>query len=244
MSKQCEHLGANGVSAIRKQKFGHSSTWCQCLLCAKIFSEDEMSAEHWQRPCESCGKHTLQHVAHKDDMRPFYALCDGCLEEKVKPTAFLKSVKLPTTFVASAPMKNGDVRKLPKSNSGLFTEQWAAQGTAKVPYIVTRQLTSGAIGALRPYGENYTDNGWACGCSDFTQHTPRAECKHIIRVQKKEGMLGTYSPSGTCVTGVSAEQAEAFKKFMAAEHAKKLVAIANEDGGIKMLGDDQGRRFR
>ena len=133
-------------------------------------------------------------------------------------------------------MKNGDVRKLPKSSSPMWTEQWAAMGAAKAPYIVSRSKGH-ASGAT-------TADGWACGCSDFTQHTPRAECKHIIRVQKKEGMLGKYSPSGASVTGLSAEQAEAFKKFMAAEHAKKLVAIANEDGGIKMLGDDNGRKFR
>jgi hypothetical protein len=39
-----------------------------------------MKVEHWMRPCAWCDTTTRQHVAHKDDMRPFYALCDACLE--------------------------------------------------------------------------------------------------------------------------------------------------------------------
>lgn len=279
VGNKCDHLGANGVSAIRKLHSGQFS-WTQCTLCAKTFSEDKMSREStWQETkgvgsgyyCRTKGLSTWQFISWKElgnqnlntreNVETLINLwndapagveyatvqCGGChafhnLESWVG-THCDKCSKLPSVklhkgeaLVASAPMKNGDVRKLAKSSSPMWTEQWAAMGTAKIPYIVSRSKGH-ASGST-------TADGWACSCSDFKKHTPRADCKHIIRVQKKEGLLGKYSPSGAGVTGLSAEQAEAFKKFMAAEHAKKLVAIANEDGGIKMLGDDQGRRFR
>ena len=33
----------------------------------------------------------------------------------------------------------GEIRKLPKSSSPMFTDQWSYQGSAKAPYIVSRK---------------------------------------------------------------------------------------------------------
>jgi hypothetical protein len=130
-------------------------------------------------------------------------------------------------------MKNGEVRKLPKSSSPMWSEQWAAQGTAKVPYIVSRKAGNKAL-----WGNNATEDGWACSCADFTRHTPRAECKHIIRVQKKEGLLTPVNAGA----GLLPSQQAAFAKFLAQEKIKKIAA-ANM-GDIKMVGDKTGRKFR
>jgi hypothetical protein len=127
-------------------------------------------------------------------------------------------------------MKNGDIRKLPKSSSPMWHEQWAAQGTAKVPYIVSRKKIN--------MGHDIEDS-WACSCPDWTRHTPRAECKHIIRVQKKEGMLKRVGvakfPPGA--------QGEAFKRFLMQEEQKKIIAAA-EGLPVVMHGDKTSRKFR
>jgi hypothetical protein len=141
----------------------------------------------------------------------------------------------------SSMMKNGEVRKLPKSSSPMWSEQWAAQGTAKVPYIVSRKAGNKRYAkewkkAL--WGNNATEDGWACSCADFTRHTPRAECKHIIRVQKKEGLLTPVNAGA----GLLPSQQAAFAKFLAQEKIKKIAAA--NTGDINMVGDKTGRKFR
>ena len=36
-------------------------------------------------------------------------------------------------------LKSGEIRKLPAASSPMFVSQWAYQGTARVPYIVSRK---------------------------------------------------------------------------------------------------------
>ncbi len=119
-------------------------------------------------------------------------------------------------------MKNGEVRKLPKANSPLWTTQWAAQGSAKAPYIVSQRPMSHSNGAT-------TSEGWACSCRDFTAHTPRADCKHICWVKKFEKLP----------LSVAMEQQEAFKKFLLEQAKAGMPAIKVEKKPIT-----QGRRFR
>ena len=80
--------------------------------------------------------------------------------------------------IAHDPMEPGEIRKLPKANSPLWTEQWAIQGTAKLPYIVS----------------NHQGIGWACSCKNWTMIMPRQACKHILQVQLKEGII-KYAPA-------------------------------------------------
>jgi hypothetical protein len=122
-------------------------------------------------------------------------------------------------------MKNGEVRKLPQANSPVWTVQWSVMGTAKMPYIVSRTgHTNGAT----------TSEGWACSCPNFTQHTPRTECKHILKVMMAEGV----KPSAPPVAALPDEQQEAFQKFLRQQAAAKV-----PDGKAKPLFTT-GRRFR
>jgi hypothetical protein len=125
-------------------------------------------------------------------------------------------------------MKNGEVRKLPKANSPMWTTQWAAQGSAKTPYIVSKkETTNGAT----------TDEGWACSCRDFTSHTPRADCKHICWVKKFEKISMSAAP----VAMLPKEQQEAFKKFLLQQAAAGNSAIKADKPKPFIT---QGRRFR
>ena len=126
-------------------------------------------------------------------------------------------------------MKNGEVRKLPKANSPMWTMQWAAQGSAKAPYIVSQRPLSQSNGAT-------TSEGWACSCRDFTSHTPRADCKHICWVKKFEKLPLSAAP----VAMLPKEQQEAFKKFLLQQAKAGTPAIKSENKPFIT----QGRRFR
>jgi hypothetical protein len=77
--------------------------------------------------------------------------------------------------------KEGDIWKLSNVNSPIWTVQYGYQGSAKTPYIISSKSRSQANGAT-------TDDGWACSCPNFTRHTPRTPCKHILNVRMKEGL--------------------------------------------------------
>jgi DNA-directed RNA polymerase subunit RPC12/RpoP len=151
-------------------------------------------------------------------------LCPACSGKGImKPKPLLK-VKLQPVPIAQ-PMKNGEVRKLPQANSPVWTVQWSVMGTAKMPYIVSRTgHTNGAT----------TSEGWACSCPNFTQHTPRTECKHILKVMMSEGV----KPSAPPVAALPDEQQEAFQKFLRQQAAAKV-----PDGKARPLFTT-GRRFR
>ena len=72
-------------------------------------------------------------------------------------------------------MQNGEMWKLPKSNSPMWTEQWAYQGTAKSPYIVSAKKKAG------------WDQTWGCSCGK------EMPCKHVIAVQLKEKLAVSKS---------------------------------------------------
>ena len=94
---------------------------------------------------------------------------------KPKPLMFplTKPFLLPKKDEPSQPLFNGEVRKLPKANSPLWTMQWAAQGSAKAPYIVSQRPMSQSNGAI-------TSEGWACSCRDFTAVTRRVRTASIF----------------------------------------------------------------
>lgn len=125
-------------------------------------------------------------------------------------------------------MKNGEVRKLAKSNSPMWMTQWSVMGTAKLPYVVSR--------TVNPKGST-TEEGWACSCPNFTQHTPRTECKHILKVMMTEGV----KPKGAPVAMLPDAQQEAFQKFLRQQAAAGTPAIPA--GEAKPLFA-KGRRFR
>jgi hypothetical protein len=159
--------------------------------------------------------------------------CPACEVLTVdKKWAAQHGVTAPKSFsVGSAQnMKNGEVRKLPHTSSPLWTTQWAAQGSAKAPYIVSFK-------AYGPFGGNVTSEGWACSCPDFTRHTPRAECKHICWVLKFEGKASPKVP----VALLPDAQQEAFQKFLRQQAERGTPALPA--GKTKDLFA-KGRRFR
>jgi hypothetical protein len=152
-------------------------------------------------------------------------------------------------------IQSGEIRKLPKSSSPMFTDQWAYQGSAKAPYIVSRKGGYKGTGYATP--EQKTQE-WQCSCKSWTTTVPRADCKHVIAVKLKEKIMVDITPTkyydknfiysynseknyplikvkpekGHVV--ISEEEHEAYKKFLAARGTRKA--------GNNF--DEEGRRFR
>lgn len=168
--------------------------------------------------CSKCGAYTSKVYSGSFSKN----LCLHCA--KIANEAVVKKAKAlgidPPKKAEPTPMKHGEVRRLPKANSPMWTTQWAVQGSGKLPYIVSKKDT--------PNGAT-TAEGWACACGSFTSNTPRAECKHIMWVMKAEN-IAPSSPAG-----LPEDQKEAFKKFL--EHQQAVAAIPKK-------GIVQGRRFR
>jgi hypothetical protein len=118
-------------------------------------------------------------------------------------------------------MKNGDVRKLPKSNSPMWSEMWAVQDTATVPYVVFAKKKAG----------NGITTGWdmtwgcSCGCTN-------GNCTHIILVKLKEG----FSVDSTAIVGaLDSKTKKKFENFLAHKQTKVV-----EFNSLK----EKGRKFR
>ena len=74
--------------------------------------------------------------------------------------------------------EEGDIWEIPATSSPLWTKQWGYQGSAKEPYIISKK---------NKIDGGTTNDGWACSCRAFTQHSPRKDCKHIINVKHSTG---------------------------------------------------------
>ena len=88
--------------------------------------------------------------------------------------------------------KEGDIWEIPATSSPLWVKQWGYQGSAKEPYIVSKK---------NKIDGGTTNDGWACSCRAFTQHSPRKECKHIINVKHQYG-LGTVNPTKKAIANM------------------------------------------
>jgi SWIM zinc finger len=126
-------------------------------------------------------------------------------------------------------LKNGEIRKLPKANSPMWAEQWAYQGTAKAPYIVSAKKKSGN-GMTSGW-----DQVWGCSCPDWTKHSPRVDCKHILAVKLKEKIATNLAP--IIGANMSPEIKKDFEKFLAQK-------AANVVKSGKSPLEDKGRKFR
>lgn len=124
----------------------------------------------------------------------------------------------------ATPMQNGEIKKLPRGNAPAFSDQWAVQGIAKAPYIVTQKL---AI-LMR----------WQCSCPNWTQHTPRIDCKHIVAVKQKEGILVEKTSAL-----LSADQQKLFEAFLKQQAEAGTPALKVEAKPLNLFAKT-GRRFR
>lgn len=139
--------------------------------------------------------------------------------------ASIEPVKKPTPTGSK-----GEVTRLPKANSPMFTEQWSVVGSAKLPYIVSRKTHKDG---------STTDEKFCCSCMAFTRNTPREDCKHILKVKIFEGMSLTAEKSG-----VAPVHAKEYAEFLKMKSAKDNAAKAMSTGMMVMEGDDMGRKFR
>ena len=144
-------------------------------------------------------------------------------------------------------MQSGEIRKLPKSSSPLWTDQWSYQGSAKAPYIVSRKQGYRGNGYAT---EQQKAQEWQCSCKSWTTTVPRADCKHIVAIKLKEGLLKDVTPASyydknfyksreeilldNGQTVISKQEHEEYKKFLAARGTRKA--------GNQF--DEEGRRFR
>lgn len=181
------------------------------------------SAGKWQYAllrCSSCG------VYHNQSSWVGIH-CDSCKEQGEMKYG---SAKVGPQLVIR---KEGDIWKLPKSTSPMWTEQWGYQGSSKVPYIVSHnsQKIDGST----------TSDGWACSCPNFTRHTPRTPCKHILNVQIKEGL--TAVPKAVAkLANVDAEKLKAFEAWEREQAAAKKQGPASRSK-LNLFGET-GRKFR
>jgi hypothetical protein len=146
-------------------------------------------------------------------------------------------------------MKSGEIRKLPAASSPMFVSQWAYQGTAKYPYIISRK---GGYKGTGYATEAQKAQEWQCSCKSWTTTVPRQKCKHIVAVMLKEKILVDVTPAewkldpvkkhplilvkpvGDHVV-ISKDEHEEYKKFLAARGTRKA---GNQ------FGDEEGRKFR
>lgn len=130
--------------------------------------------------------------------------------------------------------KEGDIWKMDKSNSPMWTEQWGYQGSSKIPYVISHNPT-------RSNGAT-TNDGWACSCPGFCRNTPRTPCKHILNVRLKEGYVDLHTKGAAKLANVDAAKLKAFEAWereQAAAKPKKSIDKAN----LNLFGAT-GRKFR
>lgn len=180
--------------------------------------------------CVKCAKEVSE--TYKDD------LCYAChVNEKVMSMP-PKIIKLMPLSKFGNPRNEGDIWKLPIVNSPMWTNQWAYQGSAKQPYIVSHRTDGQVNGSV-------TSDGWACSCMNFTRNVPRTECKHILKVMMSEGVTSQSKTAKMKMAGVDDAQLAAFKKWQK-EQAEAGVAVLSdsEKAGKMKLFDNTGRKFR
>ena len=122
----------------------------------------------------------------------------------------------------------------------MFVSQWAYQGTAKTPYIVSRK---GGYKGTGYATEQQKAQEWQCSCKSWTTTVPRAACKHIIAVQLKEKILVMATPTKHPLILVKPEKGHVVISEQEHKEYKKFL----EARGTRKAGnqfDEEGRRFR
>ena len=127
----------------------------------------------------------------------------------------------------------GDIWEIPATSSPLWVKQWGYQGSAKEPYIISKK---------NKIDGGTTNDGWACSCRAFTQHSPRKECKHIINVKHQYG-LGTVNPTKKAIANMDSDEAAAFAEFKRQQAVNAKQQPVSGDADLALFGQT-GRKFR
>ena len=137
-------------------------------------------------------------------------------------------------------MQSGEIRKLPAASSPMFVSQWAYQGTAKTPYIVSRK---GGYKGTGYATEQQKAQEWQCSCKSWTTTVPRADCKHVVAIKLKEKILVDVTPTKHPLIIVKPEKGHVVISEQEHKEYKKFL----EARGTRKAGnqfDEEGRRFR
>ena len=159
--------------------------------------------------------------------------CAHCCGEKIvvpKKYGLTNGTTLKPTLVR----KEGDIWRIPKGDSPMWTEQWGYQGSSKTPYVISHR-TENLNGAMTP-------EGWACSCPSFTRHTPRVDCKHILNVKLKEG-LGTAPKAAMKLANVDDKKLAEFEAWQREQAARKAGPAEAGNSKLNLFGST-GRKFR
>lgn len=189
----------------------------------------------------NCGHKTIKHAFANGEVWERCLLCGktdtgkGKLEDlpMMKPSSKIfwnPEKSQPVKSIPYLVRKEGDIWDIPQTSSPFKARQWAYQGSGKAPYIVTRydEKRDGAV----------TSDGWACACMNFTQHTPRTPCKHILNVKL---LIGDVGKSDVKLANVDDKKLKAFEAWEREQAAKKKAPTAGVE--LKHFGAT-GRKFR
>lgn len=86
-----------------------------------------------------------------------------------------------------------------------------------------------------------TKQGWACSCMNFTRHTPRTECKHILKVMMESGVK--VDKAKAAVANMDADEAAQYAEFKRQQEAAKKQKPTAGDADLALFGQT-GRKFR
>lgn len=161
-SDQCWRCGTLFAEKSSWKKWPQGPT---CLLCRKSLEEEkqEIAGDYWD----------------EKDKSAWYK----------KVTAWEQSLT-PAKKPENQGMKKGDIRRIPASSSPVWTDQWAAQGTGKIPYIVSHKKNAAG-----------TSLEWQCSCPAWCTTTPREDCKHILKVKLVENIPLSTKTNGSVHIG-------------------------------------------
>jgi hypothetical protein len=179
--------------------------------------------------CYLCGKGLFM------PKKPMYGDGKVVPEWKLLPKSNATLANPVNTLKPTLVRKEGDIWKLPKSSSPMWTQQWGYQGSAKAPYIISRRDEGHANGST-------TSDGWACSCMSFTRNTPRTPCKHILNVMLKYG-LGVVQKATAKMANVGDAKLKEFEEWQRQQAALKKGNVPTSGAKLNLFGATT-RKFR
>lgn len=202
-----------------------------CVSCKKLVNETYKGGK-----CGQCPNINYSPGAQKMAFKGKKVGGSGITKQEYDAYGFGPGVKtVAKPKVVPIVRKQGDIWKLPLANAPFRSQQWAYQGSAKTPYVITHydDKRDGAV----------TSEGWACSCMSFTRNVPRTPCKHILNVMLDEG-ISSVKKSTAKLANVDDDKLAAFEKWQR-EEAQRKAKNEKVSGEAKLnLFGNTGRKFR
>jgi len=161
-------------------------------------------------------------------------LCYSCGKEEKMVKGLNKHAEKLLNPKPTLVRKEGDIWTLDQINAPFNSSQYAYQGSGKAPYVITC-YASKRDGAV-------TSDGWACSCMNFTRHTPRTPCKHILNIMLKHGFTVTKHAAAVKLANVDEKKLAEFEKWQREQAATKK-AVPTAGAALALFGVTT-RKFR